>query len=94
VSDSKIRYTLYPESEMKWLDDGSGIAIYNAYSGNTHFLNVINFESCERTSLPELKFPFLADDFQSWLNLHSLDSDHTLKQMVERKIFRLTTEHA
>lgn len=85
--ESARRYTAHPETSLLWLEDGSGIAIYNGYNGHTFFLNVISYESLDRDTLPKLILPFTRDDVKAWLNLSDSQTNTTIKNMLEKKIF-------
>lgn len=85
--ESESRYVVHPDTSFLWLEDGSGIAIYNGYNGHTYFLNVIAHESLDRDALPELTFPFTRDNVKTWLNLSDAQTNKTFKNMLEKKVF-------
>lgn len=81
------RYTVHPETSLIWLEDGSGVAVYNGYNGHTYFLNVISYESLDRDAAPKLTLPFTHDDVKAWLNLSDSQTNATIKNMLEKKVF-------
>ncbi|GAB5380352.1 MAG: hypothetical protein Alis3KO_10040 [Aliiglaciecola sp.] len=79
------RYAFSPNSEVRLLSDGSGLAIYDGYSCDTHFIHSKKEQSEWPTAsfAPEqIDLTFLIEEF----GMSKLAAQHTIDLLIKQKV--------
>ncbi|WJG08457.1 hypothetical protein [Aliiglaciecola sp. LCG003] len=84
---SDKHYAVVAGSVVTWLQDGSGIAIYNAYNGDTTFLHAQGTVKADLIAVP-IPASITLLNLIEWLELSTDTAEHTLQQLIERKVLR------
>lgn len=82
------KYYLAAGSRCITLEDESGIAIYNGYSGDTLFLIKASSEK-DRSTIPTQINSFDKTDLMVWLNLSAESAKQTIQRLVQQKVIWL-----
>ncbi|GAC12851.1 hypothetical protein [Aliiglaciecola lipolytica] len=78
-------YSLFPGSRLVWFHDGSGVAIYSGYSGDTTFLNN------KKPDIVYSEFPISSSnlakaDLIKYLNLGEESAKSVIQRLLSEKV--------